>query len=671
VKCPEIDPHPRFALSGTPSSTVAYEFGEFRLDPARRLLARGGTPIAITDKPFDALIYLVEHAGTVVTRRQLSDALWPSTVVEDNNLSQTVLALRRALGDTQDGARFIATVPRRGYQFVAEVRRSAGGEAAPVRMSVPTADPRAARAVGRWRSLRPAVSLAAALLAVAGWYGLRNLGEPAEPARAAASSATVSPGSVAVLPFQNLSPLEEHAYFAAGMHEEVLSQLGRIQGLEVKGRTSVLRYGDGVTPLETIASELRVATVLEGSVRYASGRVRVSVRLVDDGGTERWSEVYDAPLDDVFAIQADIAERIAAELAAEVTPAERSSIAVIPTESLPAYAFYLEALALYRSRGGIGVSMPLGVRKELDRLLGESLALDADFAAPLGWRAHIALDSLMFDARPAADWHSVSAELTQRIEADAARALELDPKQEMAHVALARLDLYRWRFDDARNRLARAHALRPSDSAVQHYAAMVAIMLDDYAAAVRAARRALELDPQNPAPYTPLGIALRALGDQAGAVDAARAMIELAPGAPIGYINLARTETASGDPQRVREALRVAERFFDDTTRNFRADAALAYASAAMPDDARRLISDFERTTAGSYVGPGVGAMARLAVRDYAGARDLLEHALATRTSGMDPMPLLLIRLNTWTDPTLEEPDWQALRERLRYVREP
>jgi tetratricopeptide (TPR) repeat protein len=169
----------------------------------------------------------------------------------------------------------------------------------------------------------------------------------------------------------------------------------------------------------------------------------------------------------------------------------------------------------------------------------------------------------------------------------------------------------------------------------------------------RDAFRALELDPRNPAPCTPLVLGLRALGDHAAAVEAARAMIENAPAAPIGYIALARAETGRGDPERMLEALRLAERCFDETTRNFRADAA------------ERWIYEFERVNGSGRVEPGLAVMTRLALRDYATAQAILEQAIAARAVGMDPIPYLLIRRNTWADPVLEEPKWRQLRARL------
>ena len=310
------------------------------------------------------------------------------------------------------------------------------------------------------------------------------------------------PHSVAVLPFVDLGSSREREYFAAGVHEEVLNQLARIRGLNVTARTSVQRYAGVALPVDTIARELGVATVLEGSVRYAADRVRVTVRLADGAtGTELWTQTYDAGLGEVFEIQADIASRIAAALTAEITASERAGIATAPTESLAASALYLQALALYRTHGGIGVSMPMGVREQLTRHLDEALAADPNFAAARGWRAQVMLDSLMFDAVAAADWPRVSTTLMQRAEHDATRALELDAAQGMAHIALARVQMFRGRFADARTTLERALARRSSDAIVLHYLALVASMLDDHTGAVRAARRAVDIDPKNPAPY--------------------------------------------------------------------------------------------------------------------------------------------------------------------------
>src|SRR5688500_12250161 len=161
-------------MSGLDRVTGAYEFGEYRLETERRSLTRRGETVAITGKPFDALVYLLEHAGTVVPREELANALWPSTAVEDNNLSQTILALRRVLDDAADTPRFIATVPRRGYQFIADVRAPFGPP--PVTSPDQSSSPES-------RGLARFASYLLAFAAVAGsaiWYASPGAREVAE-----------------------------------------------------------------------------------------------------------------------------------------------------------------------------------------------------------------------------------------------------------------------------------------------------------------------------------------------------------------------------------------------------------------------------------------------------------------------------------------------------------
>lgn len=673
---------------------LVYEFAGFELDPARRLLTRtGGEPVPLAGKPFDALVHLAQRAGTVVTRQALAAALWPTTIVEDNNLSQTIAALRRALGDSQDPPRFVATVPRRGYQFVATVRtRAAPSISVEPRTSVRAIDDEEARAAGASPAPRPdvpgnpqrerrsgtllvglgglvaaiAIGLAIARAIDAG----RRAGDDFAPSRAATTDApsadarAVLPRSVAVLPFRNLSPGDDDAYFAAGMHEEILSRLAKVAGLNVIASTSVRRYADSTTPIGEIASELNVATVVEGTVRYAPDRIRVSVRLIDARTSAGvWSEEYDVEPRGVFDVQADVAARIAAALEPALAAQARTP-APPPTQSAQAYALYLRTLSLYRTHGGIGVSMPVAIRRTMHEYLDDALGLDAEFAAALAWRAHLNLDSLLFDPPPADGWREHRAELARQIDADARRALALDSGEAAAYATLARLDLFRFRLDDARATLDRALAINPNDLVVLHYSAMTAFLRDEHAAAIRAARRALELDPKNPAPHTPLAMALRASGNLAAAAAEYAAMIDAAPTAAIGYVGLARTRSAGGDAAAVLEPLRLAEQFLDDTL-NFRVDAAYSYASAGARADAERLIAEFRRGVAGYHVDAGLEAMALLALGEHDRARDAIRAALVDRGAGMDPLPFALIRQNTWSDPTLEQPEWVALRADL------
>ena len=347
---------------------------------------------------------------------------------------------------------------------------------------------------------------------------------------------------MAVLPCQNLSPRAEDEYFAAGMHEEVLDHLARIRDVNVIASTSVQRYAGSGVPIPAIAVDLNVGAIVECSVRYAAERVRVSVRLID-GATagELWSDSYDTPLGDVFAVQEEIATKIATAL--ESTLSGQPAPVAPSTASMPAYAAYLKAISLYRTNGGIGVGVPASVRATIVELLSEALALDPDFGTALAWRGNVNTDSMLFDAWNEGERDARVAELMGSIEADARRALDLDPEHGMAHVVLARLDMYRWRLADARAVLDRGLAVAPNDSVVAHYSAMNDFLRGDAAAAVRSARRALEARPEESgALWATRHGAARARRRRRGRC-ANEDMVAVAPTAAIGYVNLAHNLT--------------------------------------------------------------------------------------------------------------------------------
>jgi TolB-like protein/DNA-binding winged helix-turn-helix (wHTH) protein/tetratricopeptide (TPR) repeat protein len=670
-----------------------YEFGEFRLDTRRRSLTRqSGDRVPLTGKVLDTLIYLVVHSGTLVTRAALMKELWPTTVVEDNSLTQAISALRRALGD-QDGQRFIVTVSGRGYQFIANVHSAAGDESA----ATPDGASSESRAVARspddgdadgssdrrpevsaprrartWSRTLAEIAAATALLAV-GFYVVRASLEPPGPGptRTGPASGTKRSmeNSVAVLPFRNLSPNENDSYFAAGLHEEVLNQLAKIRALTVIGRTSVMGYAGAARPISEIAAELHVGAVLEGSASRAGDRVRVSVQLVDaKTNAVLWSETYDGDLGDVFAIQADIATRIAAALQSELSLAERKSIDRAPTRSLEAYALYLRALALFREGGGIGPGMPDSTRSTLQSYLDQAIGLDSDFAEAYAWKAYLYVDSLFADSVAESEWASRRDDLRKLVAVNLDRALARDPAPAMAYVADARLDFYTWRLADSGKDLERARQLNPNDSQVLQQMALLQDLLGAFPRAIELARRALEIDPKNPGSYAPLALALQAIGDNGAAADAAEGMIAVAPRAPVAYLLLARAEIARGDGRKALAALKLTEGVASDSLNAaLAADLAVSYRSIGADADAERMIGAFERTSAGLHVNPAVRALALLARGENARALEQARAALEARPFGLDPFRIIVIQLNVWSLPALDGPEWAELRRRFGY----
>ncbi len=309
-----------------PVRSAQYGFADLSLDVGRARLLRGETVIPLGRLTFALLRVLVEEAPNYVTHDELGRRVWgPRRVVTPENLTQQIKLLRRALNDNARQPTYVEVLRGHGYRLIPAVSR-----------------------ITR-----------AALPAATTW-------DPATP-------------SVAVLPFENMSPDPAHAYFASGFHDELLHHLARTESLRVIARTSVQGFAGTRERVSEIAAALGVQTVMEGSVRYHDRRVRIVAQLID-AATEAhlWSEVYERDLADAFAIQQDIAARIAAALrdrlsAPEVAP---DTARVHPE----AYAHYLQAIALSH-QGGVDVSSPSAVehmRVHLDR----AIATDPGFAPP-------------------------------------------------------------------------------------------------------------------------------------------------------------------------------------------------------------------------------------------------------------------------------------------------
>ena len=275
-----------------------FEFGLFRLDPAERLLLRANVPVRLPPKAFDALVLLVENPGHLLEKEELLEKIWPGTFVEESNLTQHISMLRKALQDGDDGLRYIETVPKRGYRFIAEVREIA---------SVPEN----VRPRRRFRGPASAIAglallFAALILTPLAWERFRNTGPP--PIL-----------SLAVLPLRNLSGDPAQDYFAEGMTEALITDLARIPGLKVISRTSIMQYQDSHKRLPQIARELGVDGVVEGSVLLSGSRVRITAQLVR-GATDQhiWAASYEHDLRDLVTLEDGVSRGIAEQVHARL-----------------------------------------------------------------------------------------------------------------------------------------------------------------------------------------------------------------------------------------------------------------------------------------------------------------------------------------------------------------
>lgn len=403
-------------------------FEGFRLDPARRrLTAPDGSTVSIQPRVFDLLCLFLAHPGELLDKRAIMDAVWPDTVVDENNLNQAISALRRALGESHDEPRLIATLPRRGYQLIVPVESmaaSAMGEAAPIAEPVRDLDPRRLderRASAAWLGgllgRRQVLAAVAATLVLAALLGVAALRDRAAAVRGAAPPEA----SVAVLPFEDLSAERDQAYFADGVAEEIQNELARLDGLLVAGRVSAAAAAQASGDPRMIGRTLGVAHVLAGGVRKDGDRLRISAQLVSTrDGFQLWSQTYDRPVGDVFAIQDEIAESVREAL--RVTLGVGASGAGAGTRDFDAYDHYLRGRAYAAQSGGLALSAAIGEFRravEADPEFGpawSSMARAADFMVvnePSRADAHRALhEEATRRAREAGStsWESIAIE---------------------------------------------------------------------------------------------------------------------------------------------------------------------------------------------------------------------------------------------------------------------
>jgi TolB-like protein/DNA-binding winged helix-turn-helix (wHTH) protein/Flp pilus assembly protein TadD len=459
-----------------------YRFGVFEADIRSGELRKHGVRIKLQDQPFGVLVMLLERAGEVVTREELRKKLWPEDVFVDfdQGLNKAVNKLREALGDTADNPRFVETIPRRGYRFIAPVHRPSPDETT-ISAIRPLADaPSVAAAPPAWR--RPVAILAVvAGLAVGAALLYRR---PLEIGPAPRSEQRTR---LAVLPFENLSGDPEQEYFSDGMTEEIITQLGRLQPerLGVIPRATAMRYKASRKSVEEIGRELSVDYILSGSVRREGARTRVSAQLVHIGdGTELWAENYDRDSAGVITVQHDVALGIARSLTLQLLPERRAALAHPPTTSGDAHEAYLRGRFYWNER------TEDSLRKSLQYF---ELAIQRDPAYALGYAGLADSYNLM------ADFGGLSPEeALPRAKAAAQRALQLDDTLAEAHASLGWVSMvYDWDWASAERQFQRAIELDPGYASAHQWYAYLLRVSGRGDEALAEARRAQQLDPSS------------------------------------------------------------------------------------------------------------------------------------------------------------------------------
>ena len=471
----------------------------------------------------------------------------------------------------------------------------------------------------------------------------------------------VLPNSVAVLPFENLSPDPEHAFFAAGIHETILNVLGKVRDLHVMARPSVLRYTDGKTPISRVAAELNVQTVMVGSVQYADDRVRITVQLIDaESGTPMWSEIYDRDLTDIFAIETDIANRIASALRKELTPRERETLSEKPTRSIEAYAAYLRAIAVGALAGGLDTTPEQSTA--IHQSLNQALKFDSDFALAYALKARDYAYSMARLVRSSDKLTVTARDILARENAE--RALTLDANCGLAHAALAVAHRFAWRDNEARFAFKSALDLNAADPRVLRDVAFFDLFRGRYDISLEVARAIVEIEPL--LGNFLIGWTLMGKGKFEDALGACQNVLSLRPDFSLAHQLHGFVMLSMGDKANALESLRLAEELGYKSSIYAIAQTGFAYQVLGHREDALRIFEKIGILARDYIVTDAAWALAYLAVDDLDEALRSLGRAADQGSAGED-ISLATITSNIFSAPVLEQAEFLALRRRLGF----
>jgi TolB-like protein/DNA-binding winged helix-turn-helix (wHTH) protein len=474
-------------MQAVSSEETSIQFGEFALDLKNGELLRGGSAVKLQPQPFKVLVALAARAGEVVTREELQQQVWEGETFVDfeHGLNFCIKQIRAALGDNAQAPRYIETIPRRGYRFIAPVEK-------PVDKPDSVAQPEFQKP---YASTLPRLLVSSRLVVGVGVVLIATLAVATyffwwRPSPAPNKKKIM----LAVLPFENLSADPEQDYFSDGLTEEMITQLGRLQPerLGVIARTSTIIYKAAGKDIRRIGSELGVDYVLEGSVRREGDRVRITAQLIQvSDQTHLWAETYDRSRAGALTIQSEVAALLARSLALELLPSETSEPAR-GTDNPEAHDLYLKGRYLW-GRGAAG-----DLEKSVD-YFKRAIEKDPGYALAYAGLADCYRLIGMSHLRP-------PREVLPKARDAALKALELDGRLAEAHTALGSVRFWlEWDWTEAEREFKRAIEINPSYGLAHHDYAWFLVCMERMDEGLSEIKRAQELDPLSPRANSDVG----------------------------------------------------------------------------------------------------------------------------------------------------------------------
>lgn len=644
-----------------------YEFGPFVLNPAEHTLLRDGEPVPLRPKVFDTLLVLVERHSHLVEKDELLSAVWPGQIVEEGNLNKTISMLRQALGESAEGNRFIETVPKLGYRFVADVRdlNDVTAEELVVETrtrarfvveeetndEIPAADGAAVATAEKGRMetaavlAQPAVksrrrfkrgttlvsgAVAVIVLAAAAYYFY--------PARNRGAAV----GSVAVLPFINEGGDPEMEYLSDGISESLIESLSQLSGLKVIARNSSFKYKGKSIDAQEAARSLGVEAILTGKVLKRGDQVQINVELIDAANTRHWSEQYIGGASNLLSLQSEISRQIAGSLHRHLTAVGQMELAKRVTVNPVAYELLLKG-RFYWQKGGTD-NQKRGVE-----YFKQATEVDPAYAlafASLSLAYSNLVNITALDPK----------EFLPKAETAARKAVDLDENLAEAHLALAWVNSHAWDWVDAEREHKRAIESNPNLPQAHRQYTFYLTIHGRREEALAESRHALELDPLSSSAASPIyDLLLAGQADQA--IEAAKKLLEADRSNPelhnlVGYTQLRKDHYLEAI-----DSYREAVRLGDDST-DSQIYLAEAYANAGQPEKARAVLKQLQ--TGSRYVSPTGLAIVHAALGEKEKAFELLERAYS-----LHDQQLIWLGVDQGYGPLRNDPRYDDLLKRI------
>lgn len=539
---------------------LVYKFGEFSLDVSRRLLFKGEETIFLPPKATEILLFLIDKRGEIVEKKELMQKIWQDSFVEDNNLTVNITIIRKALQEKSGDNKFILTIPRRGYKFVAEVYEEEPLKEVEIIQTPLLPEVEKKTEAEYFQLVKPniqknsnkkyfALSVISILILIASGFVYWNY----------ASRKIESPSQIqtlAILPFKPLVISEQDAVLGIGMADTIINKLSEIKRITVKPTSAIAKYAAQKKELNIIGKELQVDALLDGNIQRTGDKLRVSVQLIRvSDNAPLWANTFDAKESDIFALQDSISSQVADSLAIKLDENERLQLSKNSTQNPEAYKLYLNGLFQLSKRTLESTKRAISyfdqaIEKQPDYALaysglGDAYIMLGNQEALLGGlsprenipKAKSALTKALNLDKSLAEAHASMAWVTiwetgDRLLAmqDIRRALELKPDSVNAHHYLALLHLIQSEFDQSLLEMNKALQIDQFSMVINVNIGTILLRQKRYDEAEAQCRKSLELDPNFPRAHWVLGLVLEQKGNYDEAISSFQKAIEISGG---------------------------------------------------------------------------------------------------------------------------------------------